>query len=187
MLDSEKNRVNLKHKINDIFIICSTASHYPAISVQSAHFLKYETSNIIHPPYVLDIFFFDILCEFLSDPLYFMDFLKKRLRYTKSLRATHEHAILSYYLQHNLSFPEGQCRIILDDSIAQDLDIAMLARRTGAPAKETPEGILTRIKDTAVGKLISQIKYNNDPATIKFGEALLDLSEESVFRPKWLY
>ncbi|WP_052293499.1 nuclease-related domain-containing protein [Denitrovibrio acetiphilus] len=120
LLDSEKNRVEIKHKINDIFIICSTSSHYPAISVQSAHFLKYETSNIIHPPYVLDIFFFDILCEFLNDPLYFMDFLKKRLRYIKSLRATHEHTILSYHLQHNLYFSEKYDCMSLDDDIAQD-------------------------------------------------------------------
>jgi len=180
ILDADGSRFNLNNKINDIFIFCITSSHYPALSVQSAHFLEYKTNSIIHPPYVMDIFFLDVLCEFLNNPLYLISYLKKRLRYLKKLRVSSEHSVLGYHLTRNLYIDEKYSGLALEDDLAQHIDTSFLARRTNAPAQKTPEGILTILKDTTFDILITQIKYNTDPSIIEFGEILLELSEETI-------
>lgn len=180
IVGTDGSRFKLNNKINDIFIFCLTSSHYPALTVQSAHFLEYQTNSIIHPPYVMDIFFLDVLCEFLDNPLYFMSYLKKRLRYLKKLRVSSEHSVLGYHLTRNLYIDEKYSGIVLEDDLAQHIDTSFLARRTNAPAEKTPEGILTRLKNTPFDELITQIKDNTDPSIIKFGEILLELSEDTI-------
>ena len=69
---------------------------------------------------------------------------------------------------------------MLEDDIAADLDIAMGVRREGLPGARTPEGILTRIKNTAVGQIISQIEASPAPSTIALGLLLLELSQETI-------
>ncbi|MEL4419798.1 hypothetical protein, partial [Shewanella algae] len=48
------------------------------------------------------------------------------------------------------------------------------------PGAQTPNGILTRIKNTAVGKIIAEIEAVPDASTIDLGLLLLELGEETV-------
>lgn len=70
--------------------------------------------------------------------------------------------------------------VTLGDDIAMHLDIAMLARREGLPGETTPEGILTRLKDTTFGRMIDQIEASNDPDIGELGLLLLQLGENTA-------
>jgi hypothetical protein len=69
---------------------------------------------------------------------------------------------------------------MLGDDISADLDLAMIVRRDGVAGNRTPDGLLTRIAKTTLGRFIKEIELRPDPATIDFGYLLLTLSEKSI-------
>ena len=56
----------------------------------------------------------------------------------------------------------------------------MGARREGLPGKRTPDGILTRLRNTAIGDIVAAIEALPDARTIDLGLLLLELSEETA-------
>lgn len=88
--------------------------------------------------------------------------------------------MLGYHLTHHLWFDDEFNMMMLGDDFSVPLDIAMLARRDGIPGLETPEGILTKLKDTTFGRLIQQIENQDDPDVAELGLLLLQLGEETA-------
>jgi hypothetical protein len=88
--------------------------------------------------------------------------------------------ILSYHLKQNLWLNQEHDLVILDDDISTDLDLAMLVRREGIPGRDTPDGILTRLSRTALGRLVMAIEARAEPALIDLGFTLLTLAEDTV-------
>jgi len=56
----------------------------------------------------------------------------------------------------------------------------MFVRRLGIPGERTPDGILTRLKKTIIGGLITQIEESSEPDIVAAGLLLLQLGEETV-------
>lgn len=178
--DVNGKEIKIQRKFKEIYIVCIVSDHYPALSFQAKQFLKYETSGTIKPPFIMDIFYLDVMAEFLNSPLYFLSYINRRTEYTERLLSMNELTILSYHLKVNLWLNDKYDSMHLHDSIAADLDIAMLARREGLPGKTTPEGILTQNKNTVVAKIIRDIEHYENPGTIDLGFFLLMLSGDTV-------
>jgi SEC-C motif len=70
----------------------------------------------------------------------------------------------------------------LQDDISADLDVAMSVRRNNVPGKRTPEGILTRIANTSVGRILKEIDTRADPQTPDLGFMLLTLGENAILK-----
>ena len=68
----------------------------------------------------------------------------------------------------------------MDDDISHDLDAAMLVRREGLAGADTPDGILTRIRGSVAGDLITNIETVENPITVNLGFTLLEMNEESI-------
>lgn len=166
--------------LKQVYILCMVADHYPALSFQVRQFLKIETSSAIPPPFVLDVFTLDAMTEMLDTPLFLLSYIDRRAAYSERLMASHELTILSDHIKRNLWLTGEHDLVMLDDSISADLDLAMLARREGVNAPKTPDGILTRLKKTTVGRLIEQIESTPDPRTIELGFMLLTIGEDSA-------
>ena len=178
--DAAGRQLHIKSAIKEIYIFCIVSDHYPALSFQARQFLKFEVTEVIKPPFVMDIFLLDVLCEMLPSPLYFLSYVNRRVGYADKILSTHELVILSFHLKQNLWFDEEFDLISLDESISVDLDIAMAVRRTGVPGAYTPKGILTKLGTSPVKKLLEQIEHLEEPATIDFGFLLLTLGGESL-------
>ena len=129
---------------------------------------------------VLDIFTFDVIAEMLNKPLYFLSYIDRRVKYSENLMASHELIILSYHLKNNLWIENESTMLILDDNLSADLDVAMVVRRTDVDGKDTPDGILTRMKETFIGKILQQFDNNPIPGILDLGFLLLTLSEDAV-------
>jgi hypothetical protein len=132
------------------------------------------------PPFVIDIFALDVMSEMIHSPLQFLSYINRRVQYYENIMASNEITILSYHLQQNLWIDSKYNMMLLEDNIGVDLDIAMMVRREGLPGKATPDGILTRINDTAVGNLIREIENLEDPGIIELGLMLLQLNEDTI-------
>ena len=70
--------------------------------------------------------------------------------------------------------------LFMHDDVSSDLDLAMLSRREGINAKDTPDGILNRLAETTLGRFINEIEKRPDAGTIELGFLLLTLSEDAV-------
>ena len=178
--DANGNEIKINRDLKEIYIFCVVSDHYPALSFQARHFLKYETTEKIKPPFIMDIFYLDVMAEMLNSPLYFLSYVNRRTQYAERVNSMNELTILSYHLKRNLWLDEEYDFISLDQSIAADLDVAMMTRREGLPGKAIPEGILTQNKDTVVSKIIQEIESYEHPGTIDFGFFLLMLSGDTI-------
>lgn len=164
----------------EIYIVCVVSDHYPALAFQARQFLKFETTDQIAPPFVMDIFTLDALTEMVSTPLQLLSYVNRRTRYTGRLMATNELTVLSYHLKYNLWLQDRYDMITLEDNFSIDLDAAMMVRREGFSGKATPDGVLTRLSKLSLGRLITSIEREPHPATIALGFMLLTIGEDSV-------
>lgn len=164
----------------EVYILCVLSEHYPALAFQARQFLRIETTEVIKPPFVMDVFTLDVIAEMLNTPLHFLSYINRRVGYADRVMSSHELTILSYHLKRNLWIAPEYDMLQLHDDISADLDVAMLARREGIPGKQTPDGILTRFAGSSVGRLIEQIEQREEKASIDLGFMLLTLNEDTV-------
>lgn len=178
--NSTGDEVELPRSFDVIQPLCIVSDHYPALAFQASEFLKQQTTEHIVAPLVMDVFALDVMAEMLASPLHFLHYLTLRERFGDRLSASHELTLLGYHLTHHLWFDDEFNMMTLGDDFSIPLDIAMLSRREGLPGLETPEGILTKLKDTTFGHLLGQIESHDDPDVGELGLLLLQLGEETA-------
>jgi hypothetical protein len=178
--DATGKEIGLPSGLKRIYVLCLIADHYPALSFQARQFLSAAPTPITSPPFVMDVFALDAMTEMLDSPLHLLSYIDRRTGYSSKLMASHELTILSYHLKQNLWLNQEHDLVILDDDISTDLDLAMLVRREGIPGRDTPDGILTRLSRTALGRLVMAIEARAEPALIDLGFTLLTLAEDTV-------
>jgi len=180
LVGSDGLEIPVPGRVSEIYLLCVVADHYPSLQFQSRQFLKYTQTDVIQAPMVLDVFTLDAITEMLPSPLRFLSYINRRVGYTERLMATHETVILSYHLKKNLWIEEKVDMLMLGDDISVDLDVAMAARRDGVNGQRTPDGILTRLSSTTVGRLITAIESRPEPGVIDFGFLLLAMSGKAT-------
>ena len=176
----ELGSIEIARNFKEIYIFCVVSDHYPALSFQVRQFLKYEQTEIIMAPFVMDIFHLDVMCEMLGSPLYFLSYVNARSNYFERILSANELTVLAYHLKNNLWFDDEYTLIVLDENIGVDLDASMMVRRESMPGDSVPDGILTRFKGTTISKLIASIENLDTSETIDLGFQLLSLDEETV-------
>lgn len=179
LVEEGGSEVALPQKIKEIFLVSLVSDHYPALAFQVKQSLKFQATDVIRPPFVMDVFLLDALTEMLASPLRLLGYLKLRVDVEDKLMSGHELTVLGYHLKQNLWLDEKQDIVMLDDSLARDLDAAMLVRRDNQPGADTPTGILTKMRGTRYESLIKEIEDRADPATLELGFHLLSMAEDS--------
>lgn len=166
--------------IRNVYVLCIIADHYPALSAQARQFLMFPTMERVSPPFVLDVFLLDAMTEMLDSPLHLLSYVDRRTNYNDKFMSTHELNILGYHLRHNLWLDTGTDLAMIDDDMGAELNLSMLVRRENIPGPYTPDGLLTRMVKTTLGKIIKQIERECNPAMLAFGFVILILSEKTV-------
>ena len=172
--------IRLPEPPRTIFPLAIIPDHYPALAFQTFHFLEAKTTDRVVFPLVTDVFALDAMTEMLSTPLWFLSYLSLRARYHDRLMASHEHMILSYHLKNNLWIKGDLDLMMIEDNFSVHLDAAMAVRRDGVPGSATPEGILTRLVGTPLGRVLTDIEDEPKTAAIDFGLTLLELRESTL-------
>ena len=179
LVDDNKKEVELPPSIKEVFLFSLVSEHYPALAFQASQSLKFQTTDVIRPPFVMDVFLLDTLTEMLATPLRLLGYVKLRVAVSEKLMSGHELTVLGYHLKQNLWLDEMHDLVMLEDSIARDLDTAMMVRRDNQPGDHTPVGILTKMRGTRYESLIKEIEARADPATLELGFHLLSMDEDS--------
>lgn len=179
LTDEQGNALNLRRNFAEIFVFCVVSEYYPSLARQADQFLRRKEHEVIRPPYVMDVFFLDVLCEILDTPLQFFNFLHRRVS-SGRVKSENELAVLSYHLAYNLWFEEGYDFIDLGEDFSIHLDAAILARREGLPGEKTPKGILTKLQGTFFDRIIQQINASEEDNVLELGYLLLEISEDAA-------
>jgi hypothetical protein len=172
--------INVRRSFEEVFIFCVLSEYYPALSHQADLFLKVNDHSKIQPPYIIDVFFLDVLCEVLNTPLHFFNFLHRRMNYNKRIRADNELSILSFHLAHNLWIDESADMVHLNDDFSVHIDSVMLVRREGMPGDTLPNGILTKFKGKFVEYIFEYVNKSEEDHILDIGYFLLGLNEVSL-------
>lgn len=179
-IGSDGSEIVIPKNIEEIYIFCVVSDHYPALSFQARQFLQTMVIEKIQPPLVIDVFALDAMTEMLQTPLHFLSYINRRCNYAEQLIAAHELTILGYHLKNNLWVQSDVSLMHLCDDFSTGLDIAMTVRRKGVRGAAVPEGVLTRLRSTTIGRIIDEIEQREDAATIDLGFFLLSLSEQAI-------
>ncbi len=179
LIGDSGRHVELPAVIKEIFLFSLVSEHYPALAFQASRSLKFQTTDVIRPPFVMDVFLLDTLTEMLAAPLRLLGYVRLRVAVADTLISGHELTVLGYHLRQNLWLDGKYDSVMLDDSIAQDLDTAMLVRRDNQPGSDTPVGILTKMRGTRYESLLKEIEARADPATLELGFHLLAMDEDA--------
>lgn len=179
LVDDTGKDIELPSDIKEVFLFNLVSEHYPALAFQASQSLKFQTTDVIRPPFVMDVFLLDTLTEMLATPLRLLGYVRLRVDVADKLMSGHELTVLGYHLKQNLWLDEKYDRVMLDDSVAQDLDTAMLVRRDNLHGDDTPVGILTKMRGTRYESLIKEIEARADPATLELGFHLLEMDEDA--------
>lgn len=162
LTDKFGNSINLERNFEKIFIFCVVSDYYPLLAHQIRHFLKYEQNEIIKAPIGMEIFSLDIACEFLNNPLLFLDYLTQREKNCEKLIFDQEYGVLGCYLEYGLNFNPELNLIITDGGFSKNLSIGILARRGELPQNVEPEQLTSRFREGFYGNVISQLSTVED-------------------------
>jgi len=174
------NNILSHNKINDIFIMCVVCDHYPALSAQVRQLLTIQKNENVFPPLIIDIFFLDILTEFLRSPLYFLSYLQIRSQFGERFIATNELTLFAYHLKRNLWLGSEVQMALIDQSFTSYIDKAIVVRRCATSGEDTPEGILTKYTGMKVGELIDSLSNCDNVIAINLGMLLLRFGEDAM-------
>lgn len=174
------SELSVRRKFEEIFIFCVISEYYPALAHQSDLFLKVKNDSVIKHPYVMDVFFLDVLCEILDSPLHFFNFVHRRTKYNKRINSESELAVLSYHLVNNLFIQNDVTNIHLADDFSADLDSAMYVRRDGLAGDSVPSGILTKFKGTLLPQIIRFLEQSERDRLLDIGYLLLHMDSNSL-------
>lgn len=180
LVTEDGETVVLDHPVTRTLPLCLVADSYPALAMQVDQFLKRRDVPNVLPALFADIFTLDAMAEMLDRPLYFLNYLELRARFGEKLTFSHEMTALSYHIKYNLWLSDKYDSVMLDDDFAADLEIAMLARRTGIPGAKTPKGILTAMEGTKFDALIRRVEEGDDPGLVDLGMLLLQVSGDAA-------
>lgn len=177
--DTAGNVVKLT-KPQRVFPVTVISDHYPALSAQVQQFLKTDPTEGFENPLCIDLFSLDVLSELVPSPIRILAYLERRALYYIRIMTTNELGVLGYFLKLNLWLENENEFLSIDDSLASDIDAAMIVRREGLPGKDTPEGLLTRFKGTFVGRVIDDVDRNPNALCVELGLSLLEMGEDGI-------
>lgn len=180
IVDKDGTPIKIRRDYKEIFLFCTVSEFYPALAHQSGQFLKIQDHDVVQKPYIMDVFFLDVLCEMLDTPLHFFAFLNRRAGYFERIRSESELAILSYHLAYNLWVEDKYDFFHLGEDFSVHVDAAMLVRREGLPGKRTPDGILTKLEGTFFDRITKKVDEFEADNVLEFGYFLLEMNEQSA-------
>ncbi|PTO54672.1 SEC-C metal-binding domain-containing protein [Vibrio splendidus] len=157
--DIDGNCIDLGSKPSSCYPICLTSESYPGLLFQCRQYLKHQEEELLKPPFVMDVFFLDILTEFLKQPLFLLSYIDRRSGYLNEMVASTEIVLLGLHLKRNLWLENNFTMMSLHDDIASDLDAAFMVRRMELSGSRTPDGILKRYSEGFISKLLFKLQH----------------------------
>lgn len=171
--------INPGETIDEAYIICVTASVYPAQLVQSMQYLKKQDDDPV--PIAISLLDLDIITYYLQDPYDFLYYVQQRVLLHDKIHAESEIALLGYHLKYRLYInPDEADRMYLDSSYGQLIDADIMHRAGYADEPKEKDRLRMRLDNELYQKIISELKTIDDPRITDVTLFLTGLSEDTI-------
>lgn len=165
--------------IDEAYIICVTASVYPAQLIQSIHYLKKQDDDPV--PITISLLDLDIITHYLQDPYDFLYYVQQRVLLHDKIHSESEIALLGYHLKYRLYInPDEADMMYLDQSFGQLVDADIMYRAGYADEPKDKDKLHSRIDNELFDQIIRELKSVEDPRVTDVILFLLGLSEDTV-------
>ena len=154
--DASGATISLPHRVDEVYILCLTGDHYPAVMTQARVYLKRQDGD--PHPILLSIFDLDLVCHYLKDRFDFLYYLRQRSDHAMNFMADSEISLLGFHLKHKLYPDESYDMTGIDSSYGQLVDANFLASRGNWPHTEASDRLFHTWKNEAFNELVEDIK-----------------------------
>jgi len=159
------SEIILDDSINDVYIICVTSDHYPAVMYQAKTFLKKGESD--PSPIVINVFDLDILAYYLKCPFEFLYYLRQRVSLHEHFMGQSEIDLLAYHLNQKL-FPlkDESGRTIdcaLVEGMGQLIDAHFPSARGHAPKTKAMQRLHAKWANPDFQEMVDHLKKSKQP------------------------
>ena len=173
--DADGTEISLPNKIDEVYILCVTGDHYPAVITQARIYLKRQHKNP-HPIF-LSIFDLDLVSFYMNDQYEFLYYLRQRSAHAIHFMADSEISLLGFHLRHKL-FPDERSNMTgIDPGYSQLVDANFLASRGNWPKSESSDRLFHTWKNEVFDELVRDIKLaaSVEPSAISAEDLLFFL------------
>ena len=166
--DSDGKRVRLPDEIDEVYILCVTGDHYPAVIPQARTFLRKGDED--PDPIMMSVFDLDVVSHYLRDRFDFLYYVRQRSDHVAYFFADSELALLGFHLRHKL-FPDDEYGgTLIDQSYSQLVDANFLVSRGNWPDAPAAQRLFHEWKNPQFDQLIHDIKLaaarQRDPPSV---------------------
>ncbi len=186
LTDHMGNAVDISTSLEDVYILCLTLDHFPALPYMTELFLEKQVDD----PYAIamSVFDLDILADYLVAPLDFMHYIYQRSRWFGQVHGSCEVSFLGYYLNQGLAVPPEVSGVTLTEEMAGLIDVdfplkrgrnQLLAELLGIDLSNIgSEGLKNRWQSNTLHHFIRFLESSPHPKATDAVFMLLDLSQE---------
>ena len=161
--DSNGEPLELPDDIDEVYILCVTGDHYPAVLAQARLFLGKKEHD--PHPIIMSIFDLDVVAFYLNDRFDFLYYLRQRTKYHEQFLTETEMNLLGYHLSHKL-FPDPQANLtVLLRDYTELIDNNFMATRGGMTDTGSPNKLSNAWKGDPLKKLECDIKRSAEQRT----------------------
>ena len=154
--DAEGNRVPLPTSIDDVYVLCVTGDHYPAVILQARTFLNKGDEDTA--PILMSVFDLDVVSHYLQDRFDFLYYIRQRTNHAEHFFADSELALLGFHLGHKL-FPEDDYNgTMIHAGFSQLVDANFLVARGNWPDAPAAQKLFHTWKNPQFDELVNDIK-----------------------------
>ena len=168
--DDKGLTIVLPQAIDDAYIVCLSADHYPAVDIQLDAFLKKDDADPY--PLAMSVFDLDIVTFYLKDPFEFLYYLRQRSTHAEHFKADSEMAYLGFHLKEKLFRIEERSPKPIPQFFAHFVDVDFPTARGHYPRTEASSNLFPQWNSNEFNQLANDLKVVGDP---KFTDALFFL------------
>ena len=141
LYDSTGSAINLPESIEDIYVVCLTLDHFPALPPITDLFLTKGESD--PHPVAFSVLDLDTLVNYLTDPFEFLHYIYQRSLWSGRVHGSCEVSFLGWYLKMGLALPGKVDMAMLAEDVAGLID-------EDFPAVRGRNRLLDQLLDNAV-------------------------------------
>ena len=169
LIGRDGRTINLRHAIDDAYIVCITGDHYPALTAQANRFLNIEDDKPY--PVIMTIFDLDVATFYLNDRFEFLYYLRQRSKHATYFYSTSEISILAFHLKHKLYPDQDYTAFYVDPAYSQLLDANFVIANSGRNDRKTRNELFGTWKNQEFDRIVKAVK---SAAVQQPGQALFE-------------
>lgn len=165
--DDKGQTIKLHEAIDDAYIVCLTADHYPAVNIQLDAFLRKKNGDPY--PLAMSVFDLDIVTFYLNDPFELLYYLRQRSTHAGHFKADSEMAYLGFHFREKLFRIEEKSPKPIPQYFAHFVDVDFPTAKGHYPKTEASSNLFPQWSSDEFNQLVDDLKVAGDP---KFTDAL---------------